>query len=115
MTKDTDIRQERLYFFQFPDPFPKFSPKDGPTPDPNASLSSAPSGKKVSFAPDSKPSPPDSAQPSAAIEVELTSNGTQQMVDGVIGQLEVHRSGAVKMRLGNGIILDVSFISVEFD
>jgi len=29
-------------------------------------------------------------------------------VDGVIGQLEVHRSGAVKMRLGNGIVMDVT-------
>jgi len=29
-------------------------------------------------------------------------------VDGVIGQLEVHQSGAVKMRLGNGIVMDVT-------
>jgi DNA-directed RNA polymerase III subunit RPC4 len=28
-------------------------------------------------------------------------------VDGVIGQLEIYRSGAVKMRLANGILLDV--------
>jgi DNA-directed RNA polymerase III subunit RPC4 len=30
-----------------------------------------------------------------------------QPVDGIIGQLEIHRSGAVKMRLANGILLDV--------
>jgi DNA-directed RNA polymerase III subunit RPC4 len=28
-------------------------------------------------------------------------------VEGVIGHLEVYRSGVVKMRLGNGIVLDV--------
>ena len=28
-------------------------------------------------------------------------------VDGIIGQLEVYRNGAVKMRLGNGIVYDV--------
>jgi len=28
-------------------------------------------------------------------------------VDGVIGQLEIYQSGAVKMRLANGILLDV--------
>jgi DNA-directed RNA polymerase III subunit RPC4 len=30
-------------------------------------------------------------------------------VDGVIGQLEIYQSGAVKMRLGNGILLDVRY------
>ena len=29
-------------------------------------------------------------------------------VDGVIGNLEIYQSGAVKMRLANGILLDVS-------
>lgn len=29
-------------------------------------------------------------------------------VDGAIGQLELYRSGAIKMRLTNGILLDVS-------
>jgi len=29
-------------------------------------------------------------------------------IDGIIGQLELYRSGAVKMRLANGILLDVS-------
>ena len=32
---------------------------------------------------------------------------TQQPVDGMIGRLEICRSGAVKMRLANGILLDV--------
>lgn len=29
-------------------------------------------------------------------------------VDGAIGQLEIYQSGAVKMRLADGILLDVS-------
>lgn len=29
-------------------------------------------------------------------------------IDGIIGQLELYRSGAVKMRLANGVLLDVS-------
>ena|ERR1700733_13710382 len=29
------------------------------------------------------------------------------VLDGVIGQLDVYRSGAVKMRLGNGTVLEV--------
>lgn len=28
-------------------------------------------------------------------------------VDGIVGQLEVYQSGAVKMRFGNGIVYDV--------
>jgi len=31
-------------------------------------------------------------------------------VDGIIGQLELYRSGAIKMRLNNGILLDVSLL-----
>jgi len=30
------------------------------------------------------------------------------VLDGVIGQLDVYRSGAVKMRLGNGTVLEVT-------
>ena len=31
-------------------------------------------------------------------------------IDGVVGQLEVYKSGAVKMRIGNDIVLDVSVL-----
>lgn len=63
--------------------------------------------RKVSFAADTKP-------PASASEPEIS--GTQvdpetpkeiPKVDGVIGHIEVHRSGMVKMRLGNGIVLNV--------
>ena len=35
-------------------------------------------------------------------------------VDGIIGQLELYRSGAVKMRLANGILLDVSLLPSSY-
>lgn len=63
-------------------------------------------GKKVSFASDVK---------SDRIELPKLNAGDPQKiepVDGVVGQLEVYKSGAVKIRLANGILLDVGvFIS----
>lgn len=113
--QETDIRQERLYFFQFPNPFPTYLAKIISQADPTPvgiDYTAAP-GKKVSFASDSKP-------PSAEVSVGTTASSnatndgqntsaeeTAPKIDGIIGQLEVHRSGAVKMRLGNGIVMDV--------
>ncbi|KAF4610620.1 hypothetical protein D9613_006819 [Agrocybe pediades] len=102
---DDSMREERLYFFQFPSPFPVFSVK------PDAamvvdSVTGAESGKKVTFAPNVKldpaPAPEASTPSSMPVETEPTA------IDGVIGQLEVYRSGAVKIRLSNGILLDVN-------
>ncbi|KZT10060.1 uncharacterized protein LAESUDRAFT_741655 [Laetiporus sulphureus 93-53] len=105
-----NIRQGRLYFFQFPNPFPKFTSK---APEPSTADQSnleQPDAKKVSFAPDTKP-PATADQPD-----ESTSSQDKQSdvkteepkVDGVIGQLEIYESGVVKMRLGNGNLLDVT-------
>jgi DNA-directed RNA polymerase III subunit RPC4 len=58
-------------------------------------------GKKVSFALDVKPDNTEAQHPVAG-ELQRT-----EPVDGVIGQLEVYKSGAVKIRLANGILLDV--------
>lgn len=102
---------ERLYFFQFPRPFPQFfSPtaaaskeKDG------APVSEDQAGKKVSFAQGTKP-------PAAGAQATSNTPGNsgvtkepepEEKVEGIIGQLEVYESGAVKMRLANGIVLDV--------
>jgi DNA-directed RNA polymerase III subunit RPC4 len=64
--------------------------------------------KKVTWAPDSKIAQLDSTTPTPVPETPSQAAEEQvPKVDGVIGQLEVHQSGAVKMRLGNGIILDV--------
>ncbi|CAL1714722.1 unnamed protein product [Somion occarium] len=125
MQEDLGIRQERLYFFQFPDPFPTFLPSK------SASTSVSTSDekgqnvegtrptegtKKVSFAEDTKP-PATAGSASATPTVPTgTAGGDQvkkeeqeeQKVDGMIGQLEVYQSGAVKMRMGNGIVLDVT-------
>ena len=58
--------------------------------------------KKVSFAADlDTPTQSTSATPAPSEPLK------PEPIDGVIGQLEVYRSGAVKMRLANGILLDV--------
>jgi len=59
-------------------------------------------GKKVSFALDVKPDKTE-APNSVAGEPQKT-----KPADGVIGKLEVYKSGAVKIRLTNGILLDVN-------
>ena len=47
--------------------------------------------------------------PSPAKPAEKVGNvpAPDPKIDGVIGQLELYQSGAVKMRLANGILLDV--------
>lgn len=104
-----------LYFFQFPDPFPRFIDPSVPTiPTPAietiaASPIAAPSGstKKVSFGvTGSSKQAKGHSEPTAELKIH-----SQPRVDGVIGQLEVYRSGAVKMRLANGILLDVRLAS----
>ena len=61
--------------------------------------------KKVTFAPDVKLD----ASSSQAMPVlpETAEAAPYEHVSGAIGQLEVYRSGAVKMRLANDILLDV--------
>ncbi|KAI0661454.1 RNA polymerase III RPC4-domain-containing protein [Cubamyces menziesii] len=112
--EESDIRQERLYFFQFPRPFPVFQAPESE----NAALKGkakeegAPgeeAGKKVTFAEDTKPPAPAAAAPAAANVPGAPDKGTEQpKVDGVVGQLEIYESGAVKLRMGNGIVMDVT-------
>lgn len=105
---DTTFREDRLYFFQFPNHFPKFTKQitnssmlDAAEPQ---TLAESPT-KKVSFAPDTKPAAtPGSSRPSTA----PPEPAKEEPVDGVIGQLEVYKSGAVKIRLTNGTLLDVN-------
>ncbi|KAF9447710.1 hypothetical protein P691DRAFT_801896 [Macrolepiota fuliginosa MF-IS2] len=107
---DSTLREDRLYFFQFPAPFPKFTKRSlDPSPigsvEPSVEPQAEPSTKKVSFAPDTKSSlTPDLSRPSTA----PPEPAKEEPVDGVIGQLEVYKSGAVKIRLVNGILLDVN-------
>jgi len=94
-------REEKLYLFQFPTPFPTFSSEMS-----TVSASDqipAVEGKKVSFAADTKPdrsSSSPSVVPSEPKKVEP--------ISGVIGQLEIYRSGTVKIRLSNDILLNLN-------
>jgi hypothetical protein len=105
------MREERLYFFQFPSPFPTFAAPAAAIPDSVPEVVAESSTKKVSFADDVKAgSLPGSArgsmappEPPAAVKPD-----ENPLIDGIIGTLEVYRSGAVKMRLHNGILLDVT-------
>jgi len=61
-------------------------------------------GKKVSFV-----ETPNSVGLSNVTNVdEAVKAAPSQQIDGIIGQLEVHKSGMIKMRLNNGMLLDVS-------
>jgi len=96
--QDQGLRQEQLYFFQFPSPFPTFVSKSS-EPSDSGEKDSEHQGKRVSFSADTKPP--------ASVPEDVDKDQPPPHVDGVIGQLEVYKSGAVKMRLANGILLDV--------
>lgn len=76
-------------------------------------IESSEKSKRVTFAPDVKPSsgpntPAATPAPETATAESAKEPKPDERIDGVIGQLEIHQSGAVKMRLENGILLDVS-------
>lgn len=111
--QEESIHQERLYLFQFPEPFPTFvsnaahlsvPPLDVGTQGPSLSDTKH---RRVSFAANVKV--PEST-PSATSPVGDATNQDTPKIDGIIGQLEVYRSGAVKMRLGNGILLNARLL-----
>ncbi|RDB20935.1 DNA-directed RNA polymerase III subunit rpc4 [Hypsizygus marmoreus] len=93
---DSTLREEKLYFFQFPSPFPTFISTTTETGDDTGAGEAIP-------AKDIKPEPGTSKVVSPT-KVQIP----EPKVDGVIGRLEIYRSGAVKMRLANGILLDVN-------
>ncbi|KAH6916232.1 RNA polymerase III RPC4-domain-containing protein [Coprinopsis sp. MPI-PUGE-AT-0042] len=122
---DESLREEKIYLFQFPSPFPEFvglKPKDGtdldiemtdvtapptgtstPT---STTTSTSTTTKKVTFGADVKP-PAAGTKPAGDTKDATETPKAQQPLDGLIGRLEVYRSGAVKIRLGDGILLDV--------
>jgi len=102
----TAPREERLYLFQFPSPFPSFAPPGGfPPPPPTDGISDgAASSSNSQPVPLSVKGEPGSLK-TAASRQQMTA--TEPTLDGVIGELLVYRSGAVKMRLASGILLDV--------
>jgi DNA-directed RNA polymerase III subunit RPC4 len=117
--QESDFRSEKLLLFQFPLPFPEFT---GPTQDtsqtPVVETSTDPKpdpkpvekGKKVSFAPDVKSEAGSGPSTPATVSDAATPAPEKSTLDGAIGQLEIHRSGAVKMRLDNGMLFDVGTV-----
>ena len=106
------MKQERLYFFQFPTPFPTFVSPSSTNSEPSEKIDAPTSEvKRVSFSADTKPPAP----APAPVPEDVDKEKPPVHVDGVIGQLEIYQSGAVKMRLANGILLDVSALSVRDD
>ncbi|KZV99956.1 hypothetical protein EXIGLDRAFT_697055 [Exidia glandulosa HHB12029] len=112
---------QELFIFQFPRPFPTFQPS---TPAPVDAMDvdrpSSPSAAKPAIKSDKakgKEKAPDPARHvSFADEVKPLvedEDGVKKEVkktplDGLIGQLEVYDDGSIKMRLGDGILMNVS-------
>ncbi|KAF9245249.1 RNA polymerase III RPC4-domain-containing protein [Melanogaster broomeanus] len=112
--EEAGIRQERLYFFQFPEPFPTFVSNAASLSEPSSAMEvDAPDQgvstvkRRVSFAADVK-SPAPTTNSTTPAEIAAEPPKEIPKIDGIIGQLEVYRSGTVKMRLDNGIVLQVS-------
>lgn len=97
MQQNPALREERLYFFQFPAPFPSFVAQNDP------SAPSLEDNPEIDDAVRSKATPEVKSEGMSSEQ----SNAPELKVDGVIGELVVYRSGAVKMKLANGIVLDV--------
>lgn len=106
---------QELYFFQFPAPFPSLSMplegEDGASnqTSPNSKGKATQKEKRVSFASDAKPSVGPDGDVVMDDQDTNNKNGTAvtEKLDGRIGQLEVYASGAVKMRLNNGLLYEV--------
>ncbi|KAF9054341.1 hypothetical protein BJ165DRAFT_1522884 [Panaeolus papilionaceus] len=102
--EEDGVHDDKLYLFHFPSPFPSFTMPKSNAMDIDPSLD-APAGKKVSFADGQAPEASTSTSQPATVTIDLAV--PTKNVDGVIGELQVYKSGAIKMRLANGIILDV--------
>lgn len=84
-----------MYLFQFPAPFPTFRTPAAPAPTP---ATDSPRTKRVSFAEGVK---------GEASEPDISTSAAKPL-EGLIGNLEVHTSGAVRIRLGHNMLFDVS-------
>ncbi len=99
-----DGAPDELYCFQFPSPFPKFGSSEVvssiPPDDPQVSLGMDAKGKAktVSWASDVKNET--KAGASAA-------NNAAQQQGGIIGNIQIRRSGAVSIVLGDGMPMEV--------
>ncbi|KAG8901613.1 hypothetical protein FRC00_006006 [Tulasnella sp. 408] len=108
---EIDDTAEPLYFFQFPHPFPSFVPDIDMTQDepmlPEGEAKKPTDdekgkGKSVSWAPDVKVK--EEAEGSGKEKQKALPSGSE----GIAGKLEVYKSGAVKIRFGEDIVMDVT-------
>ncbi|QRV89027.1 DNA-directed RNA polymerase III subunit C4 [Ceratobasidium sp. AG-Ba] len=106
-----DSAQNKLYYFQFPNPFPKFElpPTEAPTAiDVDmVDLSTQKGKQKVTFAENAKEQTLSDDDEERPAQVK-TEEDADKPTGGIIGQLEIYRSGLIKMRLGNGIVMEVT-------
>ncbi|KAG8945616.1 hypothetical protein FRC04_000663 [Tulasnella sp. 424] len=110
---EVDETAEPLYFFQFPHPFPSFVPDIDMTKDEamqvdgeskKANDDDKAKSKSVTWAADVKVKE-DADADAAETEKQKTFPGGSE---GVAGEIEVYKSGAVKMRFGKDIVMDIT-------
>ena len=89
-----------MYLFQFPAPFPSFvrpAPAEESKPE-------SPRSKRVTFAEDVK----DGRDEKTSTGHVKKEKEDPEPLEGTIGHLDILASGAVKLRLGNNMVFDVS-------
>jgi len=102
MQDDLDDARTWMYLFQFPEPFPTFiRPAVAKEPKPES-----PRSKRVTFAEDVKEGREEKYS-SGHVKKEKED---PEPLEGIIGHLEILASGAVRMRLGNDMVFDVSWL-----
>ncbi|KIK63813.1 hypothetical protein GYMLUDRAFT_162908, partial [Collybiopsis luxurians FD-317 M1] len=106
LPEDSSDDSRRLYFFQFPSPFPTFTSSSTGNDAMQIDPPTTPGTKRVTFAANVK-NESDMQQSTSSLSISDSSE-TKKELDGLIGHLEVYRSGARKIRLANGIVLDVT-------
>lgn len=101
---------KNLYFFQFPKPFPQFSyPPEyvQPISDETVEAAASAAKKAVSFAPETKGKEKD-VKPVIDSKVNVKKEPVLPPPEGQIGELVLMKSGKVKLKIGDDILLDVS-------
>lgn len=108
---EVDDTAEPLFFFQFPHPFPSFAPNIDMTNDEPMQ----PEGEAKKPTDDEK-GKAKSVSWAADVKVKEEADGSEKEKqkaspggsEGIAGKLEVYKSGAVKIRFGEDIVMDVT-------
>ncbi|PFH46878.1 hypothetical protein AMATHDRAFT_68867 [Amanita thiersii Skay4041] len=99
------LGDEKIFLFKFPSPFPVFLSASEFVTDPGPDTQ-----KKVTFLTPAMIHEENTASISATITPNERDIGllTSNKLDGSIGRLEIHRSGAIKIRLANDLLFNVN-------